>query len=363
MSGPRLSIIPARAATDRSLKPRDLQVLCVLGRHTDDLGWCRRSQVKMADEMGCARSTVFEAIERLVKNGYLERHEKIEESGRDSAHFYRVILDPIHPNVAAVKEVEDPCRLVGTPADIPAPPAGPEPAPPAGPGPAPINDPSLTTPINVERERGREDEERKLVERWLKKHHPAWPSYVSDSAPKALAAAQSLTADEREKAVERMSDYLASAKVGGRTVVCTFAVYLSEKRWEKLPEKAPVKPVHDDYAPPFGPVWSGWLVGALLDGGGNGEAVAYLFRQARLGRGHRFGERWHGLKPLMEPVPVNSDRWREWEGEFERRGWPWLPDPGVQRVVFFPAGGPERLMEFEQAVRGEHDDGTRQAAE
>lgn len=51
MSGPRLSIIPARAATDKALKPRDLQVLCVLGRHTDDLGWCRRSQVKMANEM------------------------------------------------------------------------------------------------------------------------------------------------------------------------------------------------------------------------------------------------------------------------------------------------------------------------
>lgn len=86
MSGPRLSIIPARAATDKSLKPRDLQVLCVLGRHTDDLGWCRRSQVKMAEEMGCARSTVFESINRLIDAGYLERHVQESDSGRDSAH-------------------------------------------------------------------------------------------------------------------------------------------------------------------------------------------------------------------------------------------------------------------------------------
>ena len=166
MSGPRLSIIPARAATDRALKPRDLQVLCVLGRHTDDLGWCRRRQVKMSDEMGCARSTVFEAIERLVKAGYLERHEQDDPSGRDSAHFYRVILDPVHPNIGAVREADSDLQNGVTPAGISAPPAGPEAAPPAGPEPAPINDPYLTTPANeIERERGRGGEDHKAVVR------------------------------------------------------------------------------------------------------------------------------------------------------------------------------------------------------
>ena len=77
MTGPRLSIIPARACTDPALKPRDLQVLCVLGRHTDDLGWCRRSQVRMADEIGCARSTVFESVERLVAAGYLHKADTL----------------------------------------------------------------------------------------------------------------------------------------------------------------------------------------------------------------------------------------------------------------------------------------------
>ncbi|WP_246683361.1 helix-turn-helix domain-containing protein [Mesorhizobium sp. B2-1-3A] len=90
MTGPRLSIIPARAATDRALKPRDLQVLCVLGRHTNDDGWCRKSQVKMADEMGCARSTVFEAIERLVKAGYLERITSDVQDGAMREHALRI---------------------------------------------------------------------------------------------------------------------------------------------------------------------------------------------------------------------------------------------------------------------------------
>jgi DNA-binding Lrp family transcriptional regulator len=377
MTGPRLSIIPARAATDRSLKPRDLQVLCVLGRHTDDLGWCRRSQVKMSDEMGCARSTVFEAVERLVKAGYLEKHEQEEMSGRDSAHWYRVILDPVHPNLALVKEADEQadstaeirCRPVGTPAGISAPPAGPEAAPPAGPGPAPINDTSLTTLVNVERERAREQE--KQIERWLKKTHPAWPSYISDSGPKALAEARKLTDDERDQAAERMADYVASAKVGGRTVICTFAVYLSEKRWQKLPAKAPAPAVADDYAPPFGPVWMAWVVGHMLGGPANADATAFsqrwpdlfhLFERARRGQGHRFGERWHGLKSRMIAVPVDTSQWNDWRACFQQRGWPWLPDPG--RVAYFPAGGPDGLAEFEQAVRGKNDDGgERQAAE
>ncbi|WP_292295181.1 hypothetical protein [Mesorhizobium sp.] len=86
----------------------------MLGRHTDDLGWCRKSQVKMADEMGCARATVFEAIERLVKAGYLERYVQEEQNGRDSPHVYRVILDPKHADPGGVKEADsdadDPCR-------------------------------------------------------------------------------------------------------------------------------------------------------------------------------------------------------------------------------------------------------------
>lgn len=371
MSGPRLSIIPARAATDPALKPRDLQVLCVLGRHTDDLGWCRKSQVKMADEMGCARSTVFDAVERLVKAGYLERYVQESENGRDSPHVYRVILDPKHADPGSVLDADsdapDPCRLVGTPADISAPPAdisappaGPEPAPPAGPGPAPKNDLIRTTDSErEERERPR-DEDQKIAERWVKRTHPAWPSYVSDSVPKAVSAALALTSEERDTAAERMADYLASAKVGGRTVICTFAVYLSEKRWEKLPLPVAKPQAPDDYAPPFGPVWGAFVFDRLL-GAQHADHVDHLYRLARLGRGYRFGERFQSLKPLMEAVPVGTAVFGAWRSEFERRGWPWLPDPGDQRVVYFPAGGPERLGEFEAAVRGEDDAGERRA--
>lgn len=367
MSGPRLSIIPARAATDPALKPRDLQVLCVLGRHTDELGWCRKSQVKMAEEIGCARSTVFDAIERLVNAGYLERHVQEEANGRDSPHLYRVILDPKHPDLDAVKDADSdlpaPCRQVGTPADISAPPAGPESAPPAGPGPAPKNDPFRTTDSERKEKARARDENEKAVERWLKRTHPAWPSYVSDSVPKALAAALTLTPEERAIAAERMDDYVASAKVGGRTVICTFGVYLAEKRWEKLPEKGPLP--FNEYAPPFGPVWGAWLLVHLLTASDEAEKgwplVTHLFRKAALRQGHKFARRWHDIG-LMEAVPVGSPVFDAWRQLFEQCGWPWLPDPGDQRVVFFPAGGPDELGAFEAAIRGNGDDGDRREA-
>ncbi len=436
MTGPRLSIIPARAATDRSLKPRDLQVLCVLGRHTDDLGWCRRSQVKMADEMGCARSTVFEAIERLVKSGYLERHEKHEESGRDSAHYYRVILDPVHPHVEAVNEAEDPCRLVGTPADIPAPPAGPEPAPPAGPGPAPINDPYLTTPPNVERERGQEDRKEGEKPEGLTKRAEAlfyrafkhWKRFDVSPKPPMLAAWAKLTWADMEACAPCVPVFLEQCRKDGVKQPCAIATFIDTRMWVPFLDRArsSIEPVRPEIAPAFGPLWSQLAFEALFAGpvdpgpseitrekraatyaatremlGPEKAAAMYrrmghdiasdgalifpddfearverehlaakgwpavnaLFQAAREGRASPIPNGFRARTDLFEPVPVTLGLMAAWRTEFERRGWPPIPDPGKQPVIFFPAGGPERLMEFKMAVRGGHDDGTRQAAE
>jgi hypothetical protein len=97
VTDPRFSIIPAAAVTDPRLEGRDLQVLCLFGRHIDRNGWCRRSQVKMAAELGCARSTLQAAIERLVEAGWLikrgEKEDVHSPGERSSAFEYRVMLD------------------------------------------------------------------------------------------------------------------------------------------------------------------------------------------------------------------------------------------------------------------------------
>jgi hypothetical protein len=78
-----------------------------------------------------------------------------------------------------------------------------------------------------------------------------------------------------------------------------------------------------------------------------------------------FGPRWHSLKGAMEPVPQGSDMLARWKATFAERGWLWLSEFDRVDVVFCPAGGPEGLMQFEQAVRGRTDDdgGRSEAAE
>lgn len=127
MSEHRYSIIPGGAVTDPNLEPRDLQVLCLLGRHTNRLGWCHRSQGKMAEEIRSSRSSVQRSLVRLYEAGWVER--KLRSVGRSEAkpdrphtyHAYRVKIDrECLPDVSsefAVDEAEgdERCSPVGTP--------------------------------------------------------------------------------------------------------------------------------------------------------------------------------------------------------------------------------------------------------
>lgn len=236
---------------------------------------------------------------------------------------------------------------------------------------SPITTPD-TSPVGSAQKRARENSksgsDEKQIERWLKRHHPIWPSYITDSGPKALKAALALTEDERQAAVDRLQDYVANATVGGRTMICTFGVYLSEKRWEKLPPAMP-KPF-DEYATPFSKPWGAWILGHLLtseDQAAKGwPMLTGLYRMASSKQGHRFAKRWHDLGADFEPVPVGSPMFAAWQAHFAQMGWPWFPDPGDQPVVFFPKGGPQGLEAFKAVVAGEggeHDGGRREAAE
>lgn len=246
--------------------------------------------------------------------------------------------------------------------------------------------PDSSTDPSVEREaRTREPEDRKSVERWLKRVHPQWPSFVADSGERALAAALALSPEEREQAAERMADYLAVEKQHkGR---CAFSVYLSERRWERLPAKEAPAP-KAAYAPAFGPVWAArrmrlllggpmvatplkaWEERAIKDGTLSRETAEFSARrnggwpvvnamhEAAGQRGVGFSNpdpRDEELGKLCEFVPVDGEVWRAWKACHEQRGWPWLPDPGSMRGAYFPAGGPGRLSEFEAAVSAQCD--------
>ena len=141
MTGPRLSITLATAFTDPRLKGRALNVLGILGSHTDRQGWCTRSQVKMAKQLGCAPSTINAAVKLLVELGYIEQRRLVREDNGDRASEYRVLLDDIRPAEFITNDDESDEEEGGIdtpPVDIPTPPYRPSRHPPISSGLTPI---------------------------------------------------------------------------------------------------------------------------------------------------------------------------------------------------------------------------------
>jgi len=380
MGSPRFSIIPAWIVTDSRLKGSDLRVLCLLGTYTNKEGWCRRSQVKMAEQLGCGRSTVQDSLNRLSEIGAVEKQKVASADGRDSAHWYRVVLDrAVTSNAFAAWDGEDEeefgpidVEKTGTPpAGIPAPPAGPRAAPPAGPEPAPINDSNLTPPVErSERDAalgGEEEENPKALERRFRRWWATWPTYAVDTETTARRAWLDLTAEQRRACEERTADYLATVKASGRKFSKAAATYLSERAWERLGEK---DAQHSGQAPEPYTAYSragrGLLLAELLrpmrqlqlnkveeniidaspeksgmiwrdkrEKQGWPEAVKLIETTVQRRRFH-VPQRIVELSKDFDKVKVGSDVWEAWRRLHVNRFWPWLPAPDGLEWMQFP---------------------------
>lgn len=263
MPSPRYSIIPAGAVTDRSLEPRDLQVLCLLGRHTDDMGWCRRSQVKMSAELDCGRATVQRALERLVGAGWVQmKRRDLSDDDDTSRHpsasyAYRVLLDQDEPGrgcppASTPHPVPDSCSPApeGVPIDE---------HPGAHPGRAPgahtyvgtKNDPLERPHLERERERAREGKtEHESVARFLTTFEARWPSAAVDDRQRTAYAAAALTAQQREAALRGIAGFLAEQKRVKRDRIPAGWKYLEQRRWELLSAAKPETTASTVHHPP-----------------------------------------------------------------------------------------------------------------
>lgn len=90
MSRPRYSIIPGDFAEDSRADVGHFRVINLVGRHTDENGWCRLKQLTIGDNIGLTRETVCKKIRDLVTWGYIEKHSE-DATGR--AIWYRTIMD------------------------------------------------------------------------------------------------------------------------------------------------------------------------------------------------------------------------------------------------------------------------------
>lgn len=349
----------------------------------------------IANKGACGRDKARRMVNELVEHGYAEKDQQ-----RDDGRFGKLSLviydEPKErrdfnlqgSGVASLPQTENPSTVnpsTETPSTVNA---------------ALVNTDNLaSTESSFERERGRDEgleENPKTVERAFEKAYRAWPTSIGDSRPEALKAWLGLSADERVAAADEAQRYLTAVKATGRKHVVAHGVYLRERRWTQLPAReAEEKPTVIE-AVPFGPWWSAarmkqlvmgpkapptaltWVERQLVEQGkidveelrreklskGGWPAVNAMHHKATQRQGVTVAMTLEPLASLMVAVPVGSAMYEAWKLEHALRGWPWIPDPGRQPVVYFPADGPGGLDAFEAAVRGDKNDARgREAAE
>ncbi|MHC2578213.1 DNA-binding transcriptional ArsR family regulator [Bradyrhizobium diazoefficiens] len=254
MSNPRLSIIPAGAVTDRSLEPRDLQTLCLLGRHIDRAGWCTRSQVRMAAELGCGRATLQRSLDRLYEAGWVEKrrrdHWRPEDSTPSSSYAYRVKLDRDDFDLKSLERDADDDADDGHAENAEVPengegvPARGQGCPPEGTGAhacagtgahtyAGTSNAPLERPLKtIERDASARVRDRK--EKFKAEFRKRWPTAVVDDRQRTDYAADALSPDEEKAALDGVGPFLDELKRQGRKSVPAGWRYLEEKRWTLL---------------------------------------------------------------------------------------------------------------------------------
>ena len=348
MSGPRFSIIPAAAVTDARLEPRDLQVLCLLGKHTDNNGWCSRSQVKMAGELRCGRATVQRAIARLVEVGYVEHRPLLRRDGGDRAHDYRVVLDqPDRPEPAGADAGEpDEAAHGGVP-------TGGQGAPTQDGQGVPIHGraPIRTTPVNdppenePERESagagssGSEDaagSESGIPSPDLFERLKRYPTFAADSLARIQRAWTALSEHERGEAVRSIEAYLEHLKTIGRKHAPATYNYLGERKWEALPPDRRDRPMTTHVALASREFWG--LALKLIDEGRPLDALAELIRRPlpqglRWARDDMPDEAAIAGYGQVHSTTLEGFAWTRWfaghelqvRGQSGREFWMWLP--------------------------------------
>lgn len=90
MAGPRYSIVAGDFAEDARADVSHFRVYLIIGRHSDEEGWCRLKQITIGKRIGLSRETVNRKIKDLVEWGYVTKRA-VDARGR--AYWYRTIMD------------------------------------------------------------------------------------------------------------------------------------------------------------------------------------------------------------------------------------------------------------------------------
>jgi len=400
----------AWAKEQRLGSPAAKSILLCLADYADpEHSECWPSQTQLAADAEVSERTAREWLQRLDDWGLIARERRSRANGarasdrivlnlgvmvRDGAERCRVSRDD-----DAEPEDSLPAESAGRTYRQPdAEPTGNQAQPTGNQFRAYKDEPSIEPPNGTSQQRAsaRESGEDRIEERqgshetlerrfWkMARGHPQ-----SAGMPKQTWLAEWLKLDPeaRDRAERRYPAWLALLKAQGKSHVPALSTYFAQALFEEVPEPSEEPAAVE--ARPFGPIWAAiCLRDLLLNPPQPSPSPTLAFIRALVARDDETGRRerlkrqadhgwpsvrgWYGqaehrrgftarpddawLATLMAPVPVDSELMTAWRAEFERRGWPWLPDPGSMRVVYFPASGPDALDAFEQALRQECGD-------
>ncbi|RWD08199.1 MAG: helix-turn-helix domain-containing protein [Mesorhizobium sp.] len=334
---------------------------------------------------GCGRDKARKIVNELVKYGYADKEQE-REDGRFGKLSLVIFDEPRELRdisagecVASLPQTENPSTVM-----------------PSTVNPTLVNTDGLAKPdSNFERERERED--RRRSEALFYKSFKGWDRFDVSPKPPMLAEWFKLSAADQTECAPCVPLFLAECRKAGVKQACAVATFIKDRMWVPfLPRlAAATAPAQEATAAPFGKLWQAARMKQLLvaekapmppltrfqrdavaAGTLDGEAmlmerqakygwpaVNAMHDRARFGNGVTVSAKLQPLAELMEQVRVGGVLWAEWEAAHRLRGWPWLPAPGNVEWVWMPAGGPAGLEAFEQAVRGNHDAGGREAAE
>lgn len=370
------------AIQQRGLKPATKVVLWHLcDRHNKDTGRCDPSQEQLADDAEMSRATVNRHLEVLEDKGLIRRVRRFDRgTGHRERTFYRLAFDtnlamsqndtretpenqgdPMSQNEtrSMSQKPADPCLknrdIHVSNCDM-----------------NPVREPGKEP--GREREGAREPEidpadtqTPQQIERAFKKIFHRWPTYLADSEAEARKVWFALTDDDRDAATDRLADYLDGVARAGRRKHCAFAVFLREKRWERLPAKVGALAPDREPAAPWGKLWNAGRLALMVTEPRATipqppHALAEIFKNGSdVGR-RRESEfiarhSWPKVNMMLEraetrlpsSVPLALERlaerfdkcptdgpiWQAWVDLHRQKRWP-LPDHGLPQWVWMP---------------------------
>ena len=317
----------------------------------------------------CGRDKARKMIAELVELGYAEREQQREDGKFGSSVL--VIYDEPREWGEGDRPASDQSVANLPQTDLPAT------AKPAPASPAPVksalsnNLDSLNTDCYQVREGASEcvdEEDHRSILRSFKRWYPNWPTYVSDSEPAAFRAWESLTPDDRINASEMTSAYVTAVKGSGRKMYCSAGIYLTERRWEKLPRQVKSDQpaaVHN----PFSRAWMARRLHELSQPETQTKPVMTAWQRREFAKGNEAADRvmterrekygWPKVTTMderaaqaqgvtvpadlaalatgFEKVGVDDEVFAAWQDIHKRMGWPRLSVPDPVEWLYFPA--------------------------